>query len=110
MSQSFIGRHPPRDGRDWDCMCARCGSSVMRVRCDSCGGDGVVEVYEEDPLNSDPGDMDRCDTCDGEGGWLVCLSSAEWCEANPNRSRTRERGVIEWFVPSPPIAKVRYVH
>lgn len=111
MSQkTFIGPHPPHDGRDWDCMCARCGSSVERVECHDCGGDGLLDVYEEDPINNDPDETEGCQTCGGAGGWLNCLSSAQWCEANPNRSPTQERGAIEWFVPNPPIAKVRIVH
>lgn len=97
MNDTFIGPHPPNDGRDWDCCCARCGSTVTFERCDSCGGDGVVEVYEEDPLNNDPGDVEGCETCSGAGGWRTCLASAEWCEANPRRSRIHERGVIEWW-------------
>lgn len=39
-----------------------------------------------------------CHVCGGGGGWLVCLSSAEWCEANPMPGRESvARGTVEWF-------------
>lgn len=70
-----------------DCMCARCGSSVYRVSCHECGGDGYVSRYEEDPLWYDEDDLYPCHWCHGAGGWNVCMSSREWCEAHPMVNR-----------------------
>jgi hypothetical protein len=67
-------------------QCARCGSSVTRVSCEECGGEGSTapgELYEQDPLWYDEDDADPCSVCGGTGGWTVCLSDAAWCEANP---------------------------
>ncbi len=55
-------------GMEIDCQCARCGSSV------------------------------DTDHCDGKGVWHRCMSSSEWCEANPIPGREDiKRGKIEWF-------------
>lgn len=72
MAETVIGKLPPNDGRDWEPQCARCGSSV-----------GYDEV----------------DTIDlGHLRWRFCLSSEEWCRANPLPGREDvKRGTIEWF-------------
>lgn len=98
MADTFIGPLPPGDGRDWDCQCARCGSSTSFDHCSNCDGAGFVDAYEEDPINADFGDAERCEGCGGSGGWRGCLSSPEWCEAHPLPGRIHQRGVIEWFV------------
>lgn len=39
-----------------------------------------------------------CDYCDGTGMWRHCLSSPEWCEANPLHGREQvPRGAVEWY-------------
>ena len=84
----------PRDGREWDCQCARCGSSCYVVDCDNCGGEGEIE--DEDWQCA--GEFHRCDWCGGEGGHWACGSSADWCEAHPNDGRADvKRGTVEWF-------------
>jgi len=68
-----------------DCSCARCGSSVERVQCWNCGGEG----YSHHNCGEDcccclyPEDNVICDICCGTGGWLCCVSTPEYCEANP---------------------------
>jgi hypothetical protein len=85
----------PRDGRNWDCQCARCGSSTYSVDCDNCAGEGWIE---DDDWQADEGDGWTCDWCQGSGGYQVCCSSADWCEAHPNVGREDvKRGAIEWF-------------
>ena len=97
----IIAPFPPHDGKEWDCQCARCGSSCDSVDCWDCGGEGVTDhdcgddtcccLYPEDNV--------ECDTCRGPGHWLQCMSSPEWCEANPLPGREGvERGKVEWFV------------
>jgi len=40
--------------------------------CYECGGDGFVDLYEtDDPLWYEPGDLDICPICQGNGGWWV---------------------------------------
>jgi len=47
------------------CMC--CTTHVHDEDCPSCGGEGVVDAYDEDPLNADPGEVAHCGLCDGIG-------------------------------------------
>jgi hypothetical protein len=90
-----ISKRCPRDGRHWDCQCARCGSSMSFEPCDYCGGEGWIE---DDDWQADEGDGQNCETCQGEGGHWACCSSVEWCEANPGGGRAAlKRGTIEWF-------------
>lgn len=93
-AESFIADNPPSDGRDWDCQCARCGSSVHWETCGACGGEGITapgELYEEDPL--------------WYAAWGICMSSPEWCEAHPLTGRDAvKRGAIEWFTFDAPTA------
>lgn len=53
-------------------VCANCGYELDWEDCWSCGGDGEIDVYDEDSLWYDPGDTERCDVCSGEGGWASC--------------------------------------
>jgi hypothetical protein len=86
MIDSIIADYPPSDGREWDCQCARCGSSCSRVGCWECFG-------ECDP------ECGQCSECRGRGGWWTCLSSLEWCRANPIKGHENvAHGEIEWFV------------
>jgi hypothetical protein len=71
------------EGRGEDSQCARCGSSTYFVSCGQCGGEGETE--DEDWQFE--GEFYTCDICEGEGGWLRCISSAEWCEAHPMPGR-----------------------
>lgn len=81
----------PRDGKDYEPSCGRCGSSVGWEDCDQCNGTGCRDA-DDDFSN------EECDVCDGEGGWYLCLSSAEWCNANPLDGRADvKRGEIEWY-------------
>lgn len=99
---THIGMDHPQDGRNWDCQCARCGSTLVWESCERCGGEGITgpgELYEEDPLWYDPDDYEACHECGGEGSWPHCISSPEWCEANPIVGREGiARNTPEWFV------------
>lgn len=109
----IVAKDPPQDGRNWDCQCARCGSSIHWEVCGRCGGEGITdpgELYEEDPLWYDPDDFEPCPSCNGDSSWGICLSSPEWCEAHPIPGREQiKRGQIEWFTLDPdpvPTARV----
>ena len=96
---TVIAARPPQDGQDWDCQCARCGSSCDRQDCynceegfshHDCGEDCCCCLYPEPNV--------VCDVCQGYCGWWSCLSSPEWCEANPLPGREDiSRGKIEWY-------------
>lgn len=100
-TESVIAPQPPEDGREWDCQCARCGSSMSFKECWACGGEGQTEpgeLHEMDPLWYDPEDTEPCDPCRARGGWWQCLSDEAWCNAHPMPCREATvRGEIEWF-------------
>ena len=89
----------PQDGREYEGQCARCGSSVDHVRCDHCE-DGVNghDCGEDVCCCRYPENNIPCDICRGRGGWWSCMSSPEWCKANPLDGREEiEQGQVEWF-------------
>lgn len=48
-----------------------------------------------------PEDNQTCHPCKGEGSWPRCMSSPEWCQANPRAGRESvASGTPEWFVES----------
>lgn len=102
IARPVFGDNPPHDGRHWDAQCARCGSDLDWEECNDCGGEGRTapgELHEEDPLWYDPGDTRPCYSCGGKASWPWCLSSPEWCNANPLKGREAvERNTPEWFV------------
>jgi hypothetical protein len=88
-----IAPRQPQDGRRWDCQCARCGGEGnLGSACidDLCHG--------RDCIHGDSG-LIPCDICHGLGRLPPrCLSSSEWCEANPLKGREgTSRGELEWF-------------
>ena len=96
MSDIIIQPLPPQDGRDYDCQCARCGSSCESEGCDECLNDGFVTNDDRDW--DDDEEFVTCPECLGTPVVYRCLSSADWCLANPLAGRENvERGKIEWF-------------
>lgn len=91
-----------KDGIEWvacgdydkEPFCARCGSSCEFVTCWYCGGDpealGSTCIddlcHGGECIHGESGFI-RCDWCRGEGGSYHCVSSPEWCEANPMQGR-----------------------
>jgi ribosomal protein S27AE len=73
------------DGRE-EQQCARCGSSVVMIDCNHCGGEGTVEVDAGDGIVPDLRDVE-CEPCDGEGAWPICCSGKAWCDAHPMPGR-----------------------
>lgn len=66
----------PVEEHELDDFCGRCGSSVAYEDCATCEAFG-----ELDPVTFLG--ASHCDTCGGTGTMRTCLSSVEWCEANP---------------------------
>lgn len=95
----IIAPFPPRDGKYYDCQCARCGSSCDYQHCHECedgyshhdcGDDCCCCAYPEPNV--------VCEQCHGHGGWWHCLSSYAHCSVNPLPGRDDvPRGKIEWF-------------
>lgn len=106
--QSVIADWPPRDGQEWDCQCARCGSSVDDGEsCWQCFGEGDLGsaciddlCYGNEECIHGDSEVITCDICGGRGVLPpTCLSGAEWCEAHPMPGRdATPRGSLEWFV------------
>lgn len=93
MNKTVVAPRPPSDGQEWECQCARCGSSCDWESCCECD-DG----YEFDYDNEYPAEHTKCHDCNGYGGWWTCLSSSEFCNGNPVEGREQvKRGQIEWF-------------
>lgn len=93
--------YPPQDENEWDCQCARCGSSADYQPCEECGGEGVDghDCGEDVCCCLYPEENVTCQFCNGHGGRYWCLSSPEFCRDNPCDDREKvERGTIEWFV------------
>ena len=68
--------------------------------CWACGGEGVDghDCGDDSCCCAFPEDNLTCAVCDGEGSWPVCMSSAEWCEANPRPGRENvKRDTPEWY-------------
>jgi len=77
--------------------CARCGSSCDWQECEEWD---CEDGYREEDWGDDVvANMYTvvCETCQGYGGWHRCMSSPEWCEANPLPGREDvPRGTLEW--------------
>lgn len=101
--QSVIADRPTDEmyhsGLEIDAQCARCGSSCAREHCWNCeDGFSDHDCGEDTCCCRYPEPNVVCGVCRGYGGWQMCLSSAEWCQANPLPGREGvERGQIEWF-------------
>lgn len=53
--------------------CPVCGCEMGWERCHEVGcEDGYVDEYDDDPINTDPGDVTPCPECKGRGGYYVC--------------------------------------
>jgi hypothetical protein len=62
---------------DSEPSCPKCGASMFWDECSACGGEGWIEVYDLDPLWYAPDDVERCEQCNGVGGYYVCLSATK---------------------------------
>lgn len=69
--------------------CPRCGSSCSFEECTECDEFGYAyhDCGEDCCMCLDQSNNVTCAICRGKGGWWQCLSSAEWCKANPIAGR-----------------------
>lgn len=94
MADTPITAEEIRDGiewfkaedREWEAQCGRCGSSVGFLACCHCGGDGCVEVEDWEDCGYTDTD-ETCDFCKGTGGEWHCISTPDYCTANPIAGR-----------------------
>jgi hypothetical protein len=98
-TKTHIGTFPPPDGKQYDCQCARCGSTADYTPCDICDDEPDDHDCGDDCCCcADPEPNVTCSICEGHGGWYECMSSLEWCKGNPLPGRKHiARGNIEWF-------------
>ena len=61
-------------------VCKMCGAYREWEDCGDCGGDGYVDVFEDNPQWYSPGDTEDCHQCGGNGGWWVCPNAEQHSE------------------------------
>lgn len=67
-------QHAAYRGSDGAVTCCLCDSETEWRDCDQCGGDGFIELYEDDPINFGPDELGTCPSCSGNGGDHVCTT------------------------------------
>lgn len=99
MVEPIIQDYPPADGKQYDCQCARCGSSCEHIDCFDCeDGFSDHDCGEDTCPCAEPELNVVCDTCRGYGGWWNCISTPEFCNGTPIPGRESvKRGKVEWF-------------
>lgn len=58
--------------------CPDCGNDSVWEDCYACGGEGGTsgeELMMEDPLWYTLDDFRKCDICDGQGGFYICVNA-----------------------------------
>lgn len=53
-------------------VCSICGCDMQWVDCWECHGEGAFDYHEMSPIEYGPADIERCETCQGKGGYLEC--------------------------------------
>jgi hypothetical protein len=59
-------------GDTWVCSVHGETEHTAWVPCYAGCDDGQFDAYEHDPINCEPGEMETCSQCKGNGGWTVC--------------------------------------
>lgn len=76
MTILMTGGDRPLGGYDFDeedDTCPECGTPMEWSPCHMIDcEEGNYDLYEEDPINYDPGTYAACSECDGEGGSWYC--------------------------------------
>jgi hypothetical protein len=63
-------------GSDGAVTCVLCDCEMEFEHCGTCGGDGVEDAHEDDPINCSPGEEMPCRECHGKGGFYFCQTTA----------------------------------
>lgn len=67
-------RYVDYDEGDEEEYCSVCGGYLDWVDCWYCHGEGEFDLYEQDCFAYEPGEVERCEVCNGEGGYLECMN------------------------------------
>lgn len=67
--------HTGYRGSDGAVTCCLCDYEMDWQSCSECGGDGLIDLYEEDGINFSPGELGPCRSCRGEGGSYWCINN-----------------------------------
>lgn len=68
-----LGDDPDADSQPF-MACPHCGAEMDWEDCDQCGGEGVYDAYEIDPMWYEPGDTETCELCGGSRGFWWCAN------------------------------------
>ena len=60
----------PDDGNPVECP--QCGGYALHYRCSMCGGEGEFNLFDDNPNEYEPGDVETCEVCKGDGEWTIC--------------------------------------
>lgn len=57
-------------------ICEICGSLMTWEDCWNGCDDGYFDMYDEDPLWYDEGDLELCEICHGHGWYYICPNAS----------------------------------
>lgn len=57
-------------------FCPNCGQEMDWEDCGLCDDGYITNLHEIDPLWHDEDDQERCEQCEGRGGWWLCANKA----------------------------------
>lgn len=75
-----IPKHVAESPDGSTCKCKHCGERIHWVECQTCGGEGGFDGYEQDPNWYHPGEMAPCPNCSYDGGWWEHGTSEDFDE------------------------------
>lgn len=73
-------------------ICECC--SLSSEPCDTCGGDGYVEVDSPEGWDEDDDMAQNCDICDGHGGFMTCLGGCNFITRTSHKRRDVDGGSV----------------
>lgn len=53
-------------------LCPLCGHAMVWVVCQSGCDNGYFSLYDRYPDSYEPGDVEKCDVCNGDGSYWDC--------------------------------------
>jgi hypothetical protein len=64
-------------------VCDVCGCELESEDCWQCFGEGWFDLYEDNPVEYEPGDEEPCNICDGTGRLSYCPDAKHHPEVTP---------------------------